>query len=262
VRPSLRTFGLLAAVCVHVASATAYAHPKVDEARQRLEAAEFDAALRLLAEAEAGSELTREDALRLLELRALVHLALNEDEAAVETLRVLAVLSPEHALPPQTSPDLVAALKRARESAPAAPRLVVERALLPDGVRVSAAVEDDQLGVARSLRLWTRIAGQPWRSTLATETLVAAAPGQRVEYRADALGIGGAPVLSSEPGSLLVPAGRERVAAEGVGGTSPWLYAGVLGGALAVGGAVAMIVLLGQSDGSSTQLSPPMVVQR
>jgi hypothetical protein len=261
VRPPLHKFALLAALCVHVVSATAYAHPKVDEARARLEAAEFDAALRLLAEAEAGSELTRDDALRLLELRALVHLALNEDEAAVEALRVLAVLSPDHTLLPQTSPDLVAAFERARESAPAAPRLVVERALSPDGVRVSAAVEQDELGVARSLRLWTRIAGQPWRSTLSNETLVLAAPGQRVEYRADALGIGGAPVLSSEPGSLLVPAGREPAGAADEGGTSPWLYAGVLGGALAVGGAVAMIVLLGQS-GDSTQLSPPMVVRR
>jgi len=259
VRSQLLTFVVVFTVCVHVVNLTAYAHPKVDEAQARLEAAEFDAALRLLAEAETGSELTREDALHLLELRALVHLALNEDEDAVAALRMIAVLAPEYTLPPQTSPDLVAAFERARKSAPVAPRLVVERALSPDGVRVSASVQDDALGVARNMRLWTRIDGQPWRSTLATETLVLAAPGQRVEYRADALGIGGAPVLSSDTGSMLVPAGRDQPRA--AAGASPWLYAGVLGGALAVGGAVAMIVLLGQSS-DSTRLSPPMVVER
>lgn len=247
---------LVVAVCVHVAAAPASAHPKIDEAQARIEAAEFDGALRLLAEAETGTELSREEALRLLELRALVHLALNEDDAAVAALRLLAVLAPEHAFAPSTSPDLLAAFKRARAGAPSPPALVVERELRPDGVRVSARVEDDVLGVARSVRLWTRAGSHAWRSTLANETIVFAAPGQRVEYRADALGIGGAPVLTTEAESLLVPAApaTDRAAS----GASPWLYAGVIGGALAIAGTVTAILLLGDS-GEGTRLSPPTV---
>ena len=245
-------------MCVHVAPARAYAHPKVDEAQARIEAAEFESALRLLAEAEAGTELDRKDALRLLELRALVHLALNEDAAAVETLRVLAVLAPDHAFAPRTSPDLIAAFKRARASAPSKPALLVEHELRPDGVRVSARVADDVLGVSRSVRLWTRAGSQPWRSTLANETIVFAAAGQRVEFRADALGIGGAPVLASEAQSLQVPAARAEPAAAGAG-ASPWLYAGVIGGALAVAGTVTALLLI-DDDGDGTRLLPPMVV--
>jgi len=244
-----------AAVCVHVISAPAYAHPKIDEAQARIEAAEFDGALRLLAEAETGTELSRDDALRLLELRALVHLALNEDDAAVAALRVLAVLAPEHAFAPRTSPDLLAAFERARTSAPEPPSLVVGRELRPDGVRVSARVDNDQLGVARSVRLWTRAGSHAWRSTLATETIVFAAPGQRVEYRADALGIGGAPVLASETESLIVP---DAPAPERAAGASPWLYAGVIGGALAIAGTVTALLLLGDG-GEGTQLGPPTV---
>jgi hypothetical protein len=247
-------------VCVHVTAAAAHAHPKIDEAQRRIEAAEFDGALRLLAEAETGTELTREEALRLLELRALVHLALNEDDEAVEALRVLAVLSPEHTFGPQTSPDLVAAFERARASAPPPPVLSVQHEFLPDGVRVSAAVQDDVLGVARSVRLWTRAGDQPWRSTLATDTIVYAASKQRVEFRADALGIGGAPVLLREAESVLMPERDEQRAAAARPGASPWLYAGVIGGALAIAGTVTAILLLGEG-GDDTRLLPPRVVE-
>ena len=61
-------------MCAHVSLARA--HPKVDEAGTKLESAEFESAGRLLAEAEAASDLGREDALQLLQLRALLHLAL------------------------------------------------------------------------------------------------------------------------------------------------------------------------------------------
>jgi hypothetical protein len=232
-----------------------YAHPKIEQARARIEAAEFDAALRLLAEAEAGSELTREDALYLLELRALVHLAMRDAVSAQATLRVLAVLAPEHAFAPGTSPDLVQAFARARGSAPAAPRIVLDSLQRPDGVHLRGRVEDDSLRLVRGLRLWTRVGDGAWRSTLADETIVLAAPGQRVEYRAVAEGIGGAPMVATGVDAVSVPTAR----AEERSHASPWLYAGIVTATVAIAGTVAAIALSNQSS-ERTQPSPPHIV--
>ena len=249
-------------VWVDVAAIPALAHPKVDEAKARLEAAEFETALRLLAEAEASADLSREDALRLLELRALVHLALKDEAGADAALQALAVLAPDHTFARHTSPDLIAAFARAREHAPARPELVLARELRPEGVRLSARVEGDTLGLLRSVRLWTRIDKQPWRETPAPEALVAAAGGQRLEYRAEAQGVGGATLLQSETFVFVVP--RERAttaAADANSGTSPWLYAGLVGGMLAVAGTVTALVLI-NGESETTRLTPPSVVDR
>lgn len=243
-------------VLVQLVAAPALAHPKIDEAATRLETAEFESALRLLAEAEAGSDLSREDALRLLELRALVHLALKERERAAQALRLLAVLSPEHRFPEQTSPDLIAEFERVRQSAPDAPELSIDRALRPDGIALHANIAGDELGIAQGVRLWTRVGARPWRSTLAFETVVLAAPGERVEYRAVAHGLGGAPVLMTEASSVLIPKGKDEPVARG---TSPWLYAGVIGGVVAAVGVTAL-VLLGGDAAQGTRVAPPMVV--
>lgn len=242
-------------VCVLLCGGHALAHPKVDEAQTRIETADFEAALRLLAEAEAGSELTREDALRLLELRALVHLALKEGDPALITLRRLAVLSPDHVFAPSTSPDLVAAFERARRGAPEPPQLVLERRLQPEGVLLTAHVRGDALNLVHDVVLYTRVDGRPWRSTPGLETIVAAAPGQRVEYRAQALGIGGAPLLSSSTQRLVMSEQKSEPAA------SPWLYAGIVGGALAIAGTVTALLLV-DSEPTTTRVSPPSIVDR
>jgi hypothetical protein len=115
----------------------------------------------------------------------------------------------------------------------------------------------------RGVRLWTRLDKQPWRETPAPEALIAAAGGQRLEYRAEALGIGGARLLQSEVFVFVVP--RERAAAAAVAtedsGASPWLYAGLVGGMLAVAGTVTALVLLG-GESDTTRLTPPSVVDR
>ena len=243
-------------MCVHVS--VARAHPKVDEASARLESAEFESAGRLLAEAEAATDLEREDALRLLELRALLHLALKQREVAFEALQRLAVLSPEHAFPPHSSPDLIAAFARAREAAPERPRLTVSHELAADGVRVRARVDGDTLGLVRGVRLWTRVSGHAWRSALANEWLVPAAPAERVDYWAEGLGIGGAPLYRSIEGRVRVP---EALTAESSSGNA-WLYAGVIAGALAIAGALTAIAVVASGSGDeTTRLAPPMVVQ-
>jgi hypothetical protein len=245
-------------VCAELVARPALAHPKIEAARARLETAEFETALRLLAVAEAGSDLSRDEALRLLELRALVHLALKDREEAQAALRVLAVLAPDHAFAPQTSPDLIAQWKVVRASAPPAPQLAVEHTLRPDGVNLHAAVNGDELGIVRGVRFWTRVGTQPWRSTLAFDTAVLATPGARVEYRAVALGIGGAPLLETDVQALTIPAAQDDRNAAAV---SPWLYAGVIGGAVAALSVGALLLLSGDDQSDSTRVSPPMLVQ-
>jgi hypothetical protein len=248
---------LALALCLCAAS-IALAHPKIDEARTRVEAAEFDAALRLLAEAAAGTDLMREDALSLLELRALVYLALRDGEHAQETLRMLAALAPERVFAPGTSPDLVHAFARVKQDSPPPPRVSLEPTLAADGVHLRGRVEGDPLHLVRALRLWTRAGDAPFRSTLADETILLAPPGQRVQYRAVAEGIGGAPVAATELESLQLPKQRdERAAATG---TSPWLYAGLITGALAIAGTVVAALALSGGASDQTQPSAPRVV--
>jgi hypothetical protein len=236
-------------------ASTAFAHPKIAEARTRVEAAEFDAALRLLAEAEAGTDLGREDALSLLELRALVYLALRDAGHAQETLRMLAALAPGRVFAPGTSPDLVHAFARVKEDAPPPPHVSLEPTLAADGVHLRGHVEGDPLHLVRALRLWTRVGDAPFRSTLADETILLAPPGQRVEYRAVAEGIGGAPVAATRIETLQLP--QERAAETH---TSPWLYAGLVTGALAIAGTVVIAIALSGGSSDQTQPSAPQVV--
>jgi hypothetical protein len=242
-------------MCVHVSDA--HAHPKIDEASAKLESAEFESAGRLLAEAETASDLDRNDALHLLELRALLHLALKQREVAFDALERLAVLSPDHEFPPHSSPDLLAAFARAREAAPPPPTLSVVHELAADGVRVRAIIDGDTLGLVRGVRLWARVSGHPWRSALASEWLVAAAPADRVDYRAEGIGIGGASLYRSGEGRVRVPDVIDATASS----ENAWLYGGVIAGALAIAGALTAIALLASGDDDTTRLSPPTVVR-
>jgi hypothetical protein len=237
-----------------VAAVPAYAHPKIDEARARIEAAEFEAALRLLAEAEADTGLTRDDAATLLELRALVHLALRDKPRAEQALRQLAVFAPDHTFTASTTPDLITAFTKARETAPPPPQVELETVSRPDGVRLSARVSGDELSLTRGVRLWMRVGDGAWRSTLADETVIAAAPGTTLQCRAVAESIGGAPLAETAVQSIVVTQ-------SGASSDHTWLYAGVIGGVVAIAGTVLAVALLGR-DSSSTRPSPPELVGR
>jgi hypothetical protein len=238
-----------------VAALPAHAHPKIDEARARIEAAEFEAALRLLAEAEADSGLTRDDAANLLELRALVHIALRDKPRAELTLRQLAVFAPDHTFAVSTTPDLIAAFDKVRATAPPPPQVALESTSRPDGVRLSARVSGDELALTRAVRLWTRIGDGAWRSTLADETVIAAADGTTLQCRAVAESIGGAPLAESPVQSIIV------TQQAGSSSERTWLYAGVIGGVVAVASTVLAVVLLNR-DSSNTRPSPPELVGR
>jgi hypothetical protein len=238
-------------------SAVAHAHPLIERAEKRLEAAEFERALSLLEQAEKDPALARADALRLLELRALGQLALGDQRAAQRALVELAALDPEHAFPPGTSPDLLAAFSKARASVPPAPRLMVEREVQPDGVKVEVHVIGDELGLVRRVTLWTRVGDEAWRSRPGPSVQLAAAPGQRVQYRASAEGLGGSELASTEPETWLrATPERKPIAAS----RFPWLYVGIVAGAVVIAGTTTALLLSGGDGSQRTQPSAPHVV--
>ena len=242
-------------------AATAHAHPLIDQARARLEAAEFERALALLDKAEESGELGRADALRLLELRALGLLALNDERRAQRVLIELCALDPEHAFTPGTSPDLLAAFERARTRVPPAPRLLVERRDQPDGVALEVHVIGDELGLVRRVVLSTRTADGPWRAFDGDHVQLALAPGQQVQFRASARGLGGTELASAPEQSWRRPEPapvREPLRASKL---SPWVYVGIAAGVLVVAGTTTAVVLSNTGDADRTQPSPPRVVR-
>ncbi|HMI92719.1 MAG TPA: hypothetical protein VK509_15190 [Polyangiales bacterium] len=237
------------------------AHPAIDQARVRLEAAEFERALALLDKAEQSPNLSREDALRLLELRALGLLALNDERMAQRALLELCALDPEHTFAPGTSPDLLAAFEKARSRLPPPPRLVIERNTQPDGIALHVHVLGDELGLVRRVELFTRVGGGPWQRTGSERTQLSAATGQRVDYRANALGLGGGVLANAPEQSWSRPEPAPAPAPERVRtGSSPWLYVGLAAGALLLAGATAAVVVATSGDADRTQPSPPRVV--
>lgn len=246
-----------AGLCLHAAAA--HAHPVIDQARARLEAAEFERALQLLDKAEESGELGRADALRMLELRALGLLALNDERLAQRTLLELCALDPDHVFTPGTSPDLLAAFAKARERRPPPPRLILERRDQPDGVALEVHVIGDELGIVRRVVLSTRTGDGPWRSSDGEHVLVALAPGQRVQYRASARGLGGIELASLPEQSWQrpePPPTRARASP-----LSPWLYVGIAAGVLVLAGTTTAVIVANSSDADRTQPSPPRVVK-
>jgi hypothetical protein len=238
-------------------SAVAHAHPLIERAEKRLEAAEFERALALLEQAEKDPALARADALRLLELRALGQLALGDQRAAQRALVELAALDPEHAFAPGTSPDLLAAFSKARASVPPAPRLVIERKVNPEGVSLEVHVLGDELGLVRTVTMWTRVSDEAWRAQPGPHAQLAVAPGQSVQYRASAEGLGGSELASTEPETWLRAAPeRKPVAAS----RFPWLYVGLIAGAVVIAGTTTAILLSSDGGAVGTQPSAPHVV--
>lgn len=238
-------------------SAVAHAHPLIERAEKRLEAAEFERALSLLEQAEKDPALTRADALRLLELRALGQLALGDQRAAQRALVELAALDPEHAFAPGSSPDLLAAFSKARASVPPAPRLMVERKVQPDGVSLEVHVLGDELGLVRAVTLWTRVGDEAWREQPGARAQLAVAPGQSVQYRASAGGLGGSELARTEPETWLRAAPeRKPIAAS----RFPWLYVGIVAGAVVLAGTTTAILLSNDDGSQGTQPSAPHVI--
>lgn len=254
-------------VCVGLSSSsTAFAHPLVDLARQRLEEADFEGSISAAAEAEREGDLTLADYVALLESRALAHLALG-DEAGMRTdLIALASIDRNHSFPDSAPPALREAFASARREVPRALGLRVAREERDGMLHFEAVVEDDTASLVRALRIEARSGTGAW---IRGQNGAVEVPrtDARVDYFAEALGPGGAVLASDgsrtqplsyipEAAPLLPPSGDPRDDDEG-GGGFPWLWVGVGAGAVAV---TVLVVALAASSGEEMwQVGAPVI---
>lgn len=218
-------------------AAPAAAHPLLERARERYQQADFPAALRLLDEAEASTDLSRDDLVLLLETRVLVSFALGEQSAVERDLRRIASIAPDHVLGPEAGPELQAAARSAREGTAGAIDLDVR--VEPDpagsGAFVETTVRNDPLGLVRLVRVHGRLTAGAWQRS--DEGRLVLSIGPSWDYYAQAIGPGGATLASS--GSLEAPLHYTRAPPPGF----DWpLFAG-LTAAAAVAATVAIVVL-------------------
>ena len=265
IRPRRGLTFILASLGLTLAPATAFAHPLLDQAQEKFQQAEFEAALALYAQAEEANDLTRDDLVELYLRRALVHHALgNEDELDLDLFR-LATIAPDTDLGRQIPPRVRDAFDAAvRETGGA---LSVEVRTEPAGavVRLSTRVERDQAALVREVRLGARAPGGEWQTAVNDELVVTPGPEGRVEYWAAAIGPGGAAIAASgtETEPRIYTAGGGATEPDPVpeveddeGGVPFWPFA--LGGAVLIGGAVVAILLLGGSN-ENTDVNGPVV---
>jgi hypothetical protein len=274
-------------------SAALASHPAVEEGKRRYDDADFRGALESFSRAEAATDLTRGDLIELYVRRALVFHAMNRREDMEMDLFRLATLEPRFTLPRAAPPAVRRAFQEvaARVSGPV--RVEAEASRVPGGIRIEGRVADDLAAIVQAIRVYGRVAGQPWRSSDRGTLEVPGPAGATVEYYVEAIGPGGAAVASA--GSASTPlstrgaaadlteprdGGAERVATGGgtvdaggrargsaasssgdetvgEGGSAlPWI---LVGGGVAVAATVVVVLLVTGGQTSDTQLGPPMI---
>ncbi|MGE3633434.1 MAG: hypothetical protein AB7P00_26270 [Sandaracinaceae bacterium] len=246
--------GLLASsgalvTALFVVTATAHAQ-RIDDAQRAYRAAEYPRALELLDAAEASTTLSRDDAVTLYVLRALVYRAQGAEEDRDLAIVRLAHLAPDLRLGEDIPPDLREQLRAAQANVHE--RIGVEaRAERSDGsVTVRAAVQNDIAGLATGFRVHARIAGGAWQETASPELRIDAAAAEPVEYWAEVTGPGGATLVSAGSASAPRVAAAIGDAAETVpaGEDLSWLAWAIPLGAAVVVAAVVIGIVLSPND--------------
>lgn len=181
----------------------ALGHPLIIEARERLVSADFDGALEVLATAEGESDLTRDDVIELVELRAIINNALGYDDAVTRDLRALASLDPMHRFSPEASPVLVGQFDT-MSSEPMELRVDVEQE--GESVAIEAVVENDGGGLVRRLVLRGRAVGSgSWQQSEDQRLVIDDASSDSVMWSVEVIGPGEATLLSQARRSDSVP---------------------------------------------------------
>lgn len=247
-------FAVVALVALLAHTTVALAHPKVDEARGLYEEADFEGALARLEEAWEADDLTREDVLSLLRLRALVHLGIGNTEGMREAARAWVLLEPTLELDESTPPEIREAVESARPAASAGVRVAARLEPTDTGVRIGAEVRGDPMGLVRDVRVHARVGDGSWE-TAEPPMSVTVPPAATVAYAAEAVGPGGATV--AHDGTLDDPHiwSATSGGTDHRGGGVPWVWVGVGGGVLAAAGVVAAILLVG--GGEQSDLTRP-----
>jgi hypothetical protein len=247
---------------------TARAHPLLDQAQRALEAGEFDVAIEAARQAEAAQDLSRQDLVSLLALRATAHHALGQNEDALAALRLLASLEPAHVWSPATPPSIVEAYARAASglSGPLGARIV--RVLESGQLVLRLEIENDPGGLVRGTRIWVRRGARDFEAH-DDRSVPQDLEGGDLGYYAEVVGLGnailvtvgsrGAPLTldldQERPRTRERRGGRDRptphtsprlrgsvAPEEEASGSLPWIALGV--GAAAIAGAIAVILVV------------------
>lgn len=189
---SIATLSLL----VLLAPALAHAHPLIDQARRAYDRARHDRALELLQEAEDGEDLTRDDLVELLLLRAMAHRAQRDMELAEVDMFRLAELDPERQLGREIHPQLRRLFDRVRERVTRAVRINVRAAREGEVVTIEAEVTDDVAALAQGFRIFGRAAGGSLQQTSEPRLEIHVPASQAAEYWAEVIGPGGAVIAT------------------------------------------------------------------
>lgn len=262
---ALRAAPLLAAVSGWLVAGQALAHPLVEEGRERMQLAEFDAALEAFARAEDADDLSRDDLIDLLDARAMVHLATSSREEMDRDLSALSSLDPDHLFGPEAPPELSDAFADVVASSVGSLTVRGSARPVPGGIELSASVEHDTANLTRGTRIWIRQGSGSWRR--ASERLVTLPAGGTVDYYVEAIGPGGA--LIARGGSRAEPLHSEAAPGDSAapirsdgegGGVGIWLWLG-LGAVVIAGGVVAAVLLFGgDGGGGGTEPNAPVVI--
>ncbi len=259
----------------------------VERGHALLVEANFEGALAAFEQAEAGGGLDRATLVRLLEGRVLAHHGLGHRAAMERALAELAALDPRHTFGPEVPPEVTVRFAQIVEAAGGG--LAVQVRLLhgEEGYELVARPVRAPSGLVRQVRVLARRGDASWREGLGGVTFGDLPDGEVVRYLVEIVGPGGA-VLAREEGqrrvgreeageaergasdateperapsarrSPLAPAPSRAEDDDSSGGGGLWIGLGV-GAALLAAGAVAAVLLAGDSGASQTLPRRPVV---
>ncbi len=255
---AITTAALLGAVATTwiAAPGTARAHPAVDEARAMYEEADFEGALAAIDRALSGDDLTRDELLDALRLRALVHLGMGDAEAMAEAVSAWVALAPDLELDESVPPEIRDAARQARGRGDEELGLRARATPTATGVRIDAEVRGDRAELVRTVRLHGRVGGGAWERSETAPLELAVPDAAEVAYYAEAVGPGG--VVVANEGSAREPLRWSPPAIErddDDDGSGPWLWVGLGAGAAAVVGTVVAVLLV--TGGEQSDLTRP-----
>ena len=263
----IASLALLAFAAVLVPAAVAAAHPQVDEAARLYEQGQFEAALELLAEAEASGGLERADVLALLITRVLVHVGLGDEEAYRRELAHIALLDPDYQMGPSFPPLARQTFAAVREEVRPV-ELSARAEAIPAALRIAVTLTDTADFVAQ-VQINARVSGGPWRREAAESMEVPAPAGADVDWYVEAIGPGGLVVASvgsaQSPRSETLPGGetsepaRPPPAEVDESGSSAWIWIGLAAVVLAGAAVGAYFLFFDDPVNDQTEIDRPML---
>lgn len=240
-------------------TAAVHAQSHVSTARTHYEDADFEGALAAIAAAWESDDVSADELVELLRLRALVHLGMGDQDAMREDVRALLSVRSDITFDDATPPEIrqTADSLRGEVGMGIAVETTVEAT--SGGARIDAEVTGDSADLVRRVVVHTRAGGGSFQSD-EPPVEVALSSAEELAYHVEVIGPGGAIIAqegsASDPFLWTSGEGGEEPTEEG---GSPWLWVGIGAGAAAVVGIVLVVALSG-GHSDITQPSLPMAL--